>query len=196
MYQQKFRTNNNYGNKRNKFYSEKNQKNQKKSENIFKKQPDKNKNEFILKENEFPEMIIGNNLEKETLNFKKIDFNEIVNNKEEDKINKRWLILNKENLEKRKKEKEIEINKNKEIDINKILKAHKQMIKNWEDFHNNENILLGDRSRFINNDIEIKEMIEEEEYIKKEIAEYNEEKKNKLNKELDNNELNEYLDFY
>ena len=113
-------------------------------------------------------------------------------------LNSGWIILNKENLEKRKNEKEKEkIDSENTIDSKKLNKAYNIMIDNWEKFRKEENILMGDRSRYINNDLEIKQMIEEEEYIKKEIKDYNEDLKNNLiNKDSETNEINETIEYY
>jgi len=154
-----------------------------------------------MNEKEFPEIKTENNTSvesKEILNFKNINFEEIVEYKEENKLKKGWIILNKENLAKRIKEKE-EIDKyNNKITGNQLTKVYRKMIKNWEEFREAENNLLGDRSRFINNDLEIERMIKEEEYIKKEIEEYNEDiKNNKINKDIDNyNELNDVNEYF
>tara|TARA_B100001093_G_C26796895_1_gene1001528 strand:- start:576 stop:1178 length:603 start_codon:yes stop_codon:yes gene_type:complete len=169
--------------------------------NRFNKKKKEEKNEFVMNEKEFPEIKTENNTSvesKEILNFKNINFEEIVEYKEENKLKKGWIILNKENLAKRIKEKE-EIDKyNNKITGNQLTKVYRKMIKNWEEFREAENNLLGDRSRFINNDLEIERMIKEEEYIKKEIEEYNEDiKNNKINKDIDNyNELNDVNEYF
>ena len=71
-----------------------------------------------------------------------------------------------------------------------------KMIENWENFREDENILMGDRSRFWNNKIEIEKMIEEEKMIEKEIADYNEDKKNNKLDENSDNEMSEIVDNY
>ena len=154
-----------------------------------------------MNEKEFPEIKTENDISmesKEILNFKKINFEEIVQKKEENKVKNGWIILNKENLEKRKKEKE-EIDKhNSKITGTQLIKIYNRMIINWEEFREAENNLLGDRSRFIDNDLEIERMIEEEEYIKKEIEEYNEDiKNNRMHNDIDNyNELSDVNEYF
>lgn len=160
------------------------------------------KKEFKLNENEFPDITSNKESEfkdkSEILDFKNINFEEVTEHKEESILKSGWIILNKENLEKRKNEKEKEKRDSENtIDIKKLNKAYNIMIDNWEKFRKEENILMGDRSRYINNDLEIKQMIEEEEYIKREIKDYNEDLKNNLiDKDNETNEINETNEYY
>ncbi len=65
------------------------------------------------------------------------------------------------------------------------------MIINWEIFRESENELMGDRSRYINNHLEIEKMIKEEEYIATEIKYLNE-----IQKYNEEDNYNEFSDLY
>jgi hypothetical protein len=170
----------------------------KKEENIFTKKKE-SKDKFKVVEKEFP--TLNNNIieekekekEKEKLDFKILNFDDDVEYIPKKKVKDGWIILNKENLEKRKKEK-LELSNR--INIKEINKMYTKMIKNWEKFREDENILMGDRSRFWNNKVEIEKMIEEEKMIEKEIADYNEDKKNNKLDENSDNEISEIVDNY
>jgi len=167
--------------------------------NPFNKKKQENKNEFSINEKEFPEIKKENNTNpiksKETLNFKKINFEDTIPRDQEiNKLKNGWLILNKENLEKRKKKQE-EIKNN--ITKEEITRMYQRMIINWERFREAENNLLGDRSRFINNDQEIEKIIEEEIYIKKQIEEYNEDiKNNNIQQDTDIYNESELIEYF
>lgn len=150
------------------------------------------KEEFDINKQNFP--ILVDNVPEESNNvkdFKKLEFNEEKEiEKTTDNIKKGWLILNEDNLNKYKQERErlknIEDNKNIKKGINKL-------VQNWENYRKEDIRLMGDRSRYINTENEINEMIKEERKILREIEDYNEDKKkNRLISKEEKEELEEY----
>ena len=129
---------------------------------------------------------------KNKLNFKKLNFDDLADEKKIDKeILNGWLILTKENLiklnKKEKDTKEYEFKKQFDFKLNK-------MIENWEKFRKDDINLLGDRSIYLDNNSEINKLIQEEDKILKEIDEYNEDKKyDRINNEEQTIEEFDYL---
>ena len=149
------------------------------------------KEEFNIKNLNFPSLndnVVENNID--IMDFKKLDFTEEQEILIPDKVKKGWLILNKENLIKYSEERE----RLKNMDDNEINpNVFNKLIKNWENYRNSDIELMGDRSRFINTEKEINDMIKEERKIMKEIADYNEDKKmGRLLTEEEKEELEEY----
>ena len=142
--------------------------------NKFQKKKE-SKEEFNIKNLNFPSLndnVVENNMD--IMDFKKLDFTEEQEISIPDKVKKDWLILNKENLIKYREERE----RLKNIDDNKIdPNVFDKLIRNWENYRNSDIELIGDRSRFINTEKEINDMIKEERKIMREIADYNEDKK-------------------
>lgn len=142
--------------------------------NKFQKKKE-SKEEFNIKNLNFPSLndnVVENNID--IIDFKKLDFTEEQEISIPDKVKKSWLILNKENLIKYREERE----RLKNIDDNKIdPNVFDKLIRNWENYRNSDIELMGDRSRFINTEKEINDMIKEERKIMREIADYNEDKK-------------------
>jgi len=149
------------------------------------------KEEFNIKNLNFPSLndnVVENNMD--IMDFKKLDFTEEQEISIPDKVKKGWLILNKENLIKYREERE----RLKNIEDNKIdPNVFDKLIRNWESYRNSDIELMGDRSRFINTEKEINDMIKEERKIMREIADYNEDKKmGRLLTEEEKEELEEY----
>jgi hypothetical protein len=149
------------------------------------------KEEFNIKNLNFPSLndnVVENNMD--IMDFKKLDFTEEQEISIPDKVKKGWLILNKKNLIKYREERE----RLKNIDDNKIYpNVFDKLIRNWENYRNSDIELMGDRSRFINTEKEINDMIKEERKIMREIADYNEDKKmGRLLTEEEKEELEEY----
>ena len=149
------------------------------------------KEEFNIKNLNFPSLndnVVENNID--IMDFKKLDFTEEQEISIPDKVKKGWLILNKENLIKYREERE----RLKNIEDNKIdPNVFDKLIRNWESYRNSDIELMGDRSRFINTEKEINDMIKEERKIMREIADYNEDKKmGRLLTEEEKEELEEY----
>ena len=149
------------------------------------------KEEFNIKNLNFPSLndnVVENNMD--IMDFKKLDFTEEQEILICDKVKKGWLILNKENLIKYREERE----RLKNIEDNKIdPNVFDKLIRNWENYRNSDIELMGDRSRFINTEKEINDMIKEERKIMREIADYNEDKKmGRLFTEEEKEELEEY----
>ena len=142
--------------------------------NKFQKKKE-SKEEFNIKNLNFPSLndnVVENNID--IIDFKKLDFTEEQEISIPDKVKKSWLIFNKENLIKYREERE----RLKNIDDNKIdPNVFDKLIRNWENYRNSDIELMGDRSRFINTEKEINDMIKEERKIMREIADYNEDKK-------------------
>ena len=142
--------------------------------NKFQKKKE-SKEEFNIKNLNFPSLndnVVENNID--IIDFKKLDFTEEQEISIPDKVKKSWLILNKENLIKYREERQ----RLKNIDDNKIdPNVFDKLIRNWENYRNSDIELMGDRSRFINTEKEINDMIKEERKIMREIADYNEDKK-------------------
>jgi hypothetical protein len=158
--------------------------------NKFQKKKE-SKEEFNIKNLNFPSLndnVVENNMD--IIDFKKLDFAEEQEISIPDKVKKGWLILNKENLIKYRKERE----RLKYIEDNKIdPNVFNKLIRNWENYRNRDIELMGDRSRFINTEKEINDMIKEERKIMREIADYNEDKKmGRLLTEEEKEELEEY----
>lgn len=154
------------------------------------------KEEFNIENTNFPMLNTNEIVENNTniQDFKKLDFIEKEIKVEESKVKKGWLILNKENLIKYKVKHEqmnslfedIENTNNNRIMFSK-------MIKNWESYREEDIEILGDRSKFIDTEKEINAMIEEENFIEKEINNYNEDKKKgRLMTEEEKEEMQDY----
>lgn len=154
------------------------------------------KEEFNIENTNFPMLNTNEIVENNTniQDFKKLDFIEKEIKVEESKVKKGWLVLNKENLIKYKVKRE-EINSLFEdienTNNNRIMFS--KMIKNWENYREEDIEILGDRSKFIDTEKEINAMIEEENFIKKEINNYNEDKKKgRLMTEEEKEEMQDY----
>lgn len=154
------------------------------------------KEEFNIENTNFPMLNTSEIVENNTniQDFKKLDFIEKEIKVEESKVKKGWLVLNKENLIKYKVKREemnslfedIENTNNNRIMFSK-------MIKNWENYREEDIEILGDRSKFIDTEKEINAMIEEENFIEKEINNYNEDKKKgRLMTEEEKEEMQDY----
>lgn len=141
------------------------------------KRPVEKKEEFNINRENFPQMTLecrDEKVEKVIKNFKELDFREEKKEEKEEKIKKGWLILNKENLRNYKLEKERE-KEREEIFVAK--QVFSKMVNNWENYRREVNMILGDRSPYINTEREIDEIIKEELKIQREIDEYNEDKR-------------------
>ena len=106
--------------------------------------------------------------------MKLINKNELKNNNiKNDGIgnNKKWLILNKKNLEiykeEKKREKEIENESN--ISYNELMNCYKKMSMRWNNYRDEINNLIGDISPYYNYKLEIQKIVIEENQILEQI---------------------------
>lgn len=147
----------------------------------------KEKNLDLSNNEIFPSLVINNKykLENNSLsnNITITDFNklklQILNDNIENSLyestsytkqNKNgWLILNKENIDKYKEKKEIEKNLQDSISINDIYSCYNKLCINWNNYRDEINNLLGDRSPYFNYKNEIESLIFEENQILEEM---------------------------
>tara|TARA_Y100000389_G_scaffold194155_2_gene223794 strand:- start:2679 stop:3257 length:579 start_codon:yes stop_codon:yes gene_type:complete len=154
------------------------------------------KEEFNIENTNFPMLNTNEIVENNTniQDFKKLDFIEKEIKVEESKVKKGWLVLNKENLIEYKVKRQQMNSLSEDIENtnnNRIIFL--KMIKNWENYREEDIEILGDRSKFIDTEKEINAMIEEENFIEKEINNYNEDKKKgRLMTEEEKEEMQDY----